>query len=114
MKEHTICINGYGDTSILEYTEIELASPAPNEVQIRHCYSGVNYADVYFRNGLYKLPMLPAILGIEGVGIIEALGEDVANLKKGQRIAYAGLPTGSYASARNLLTEKIIPLQDVI
>lgn len=114
MKEHAIFIHGYGDTSVLKYTEFELSFPAMHEVQIRHSYSGVNFADIYFCNGLYKLPAMPGILGIEGVGVIEALGEGVTTFKKNQRIAYAGLPTGSYASARNLSAEKIILLPDDI
>lgn len=70
-----IQINNYGDSSVLKYTSISLPPPASNEVQIRHHYSGVNFADIYFRKGLYKLPSLPGILGLEGVGTIEAIGE---------------------------------------
>ena len=55
----------------------------------------MNYVDIYHRTGLYALPALPAVLGVEAAGVIEALGPDVNTLYVGQRIAYAGLPTGS-------------------
>ena len=114
MKAYATYINSYGDTSVLEYSEIKLDPPKPNEVQIRQHYSGVNYADIYFRQGIYKFPALPGILGIEGMGTIEALGDEVTSFKKGQRIAYAGLPVGSYTSVRNLAVEKTILLPDAV
>jgi NADPH:quinone reductase-like Zn-dependent oxidoreductase len=66
----------------------------------------VNYVDVYHRTGLYPLPSLPAVPGVEAAGVVEALGPGVDTLRVGQRIAYAGLPVGGYASVRHLPAER--------
>ncbi len=107
-----IVISQYGDASALTAIEVSLPPPAVGEVRVRHTAIGVNYVDIYHRTGLYALPALPAVLGVEAAGVIEALGPNVDTLHVGQRIAYAGLPTGSYASARNLPAAKVIPLPD--
>jgi len=107
-----IMIGQYGDASTLHCVEAELPPPAAGEIRVRHHAIGVNYVDIYHRTGLYPLPTLPATLGVEAAGVIEALGPEVDTLRVGQRIAYAGPPAGSYASARNLPAARAIPLPD--
>lgn len=107
-------INRHGGATELMLRKVELAPPAHGEVRIRHTAIGVNFVDVYHRTGLYALPALPAVLGVEAAGIIEAVGPGVDTLLVGQRIAYAGTPVGGYASARNLPAERAIPIPDDI
>lgn len=107
-----IVIGQYGDASALSVVEAKLPPPAAGEIRVRHTAIGVNYVDIYHRTGLYPLPSLPAVLGVEAAGVVEALGSDVDTIQVGQRIAYAGLPVGSYASARNLSAASAIPLPD--
>lgn len=105
-------IRQHGDASVLVATEAVLPPPAAGEIRVRHTAIGVNYVDVYHRTGLYALPSLPAVLGVEAAGVVEALGPDITTLQVGQRIAYAGPPAGSYASARNLPAARAIALPD--
>ncbi|BEV70705.1 MULTISPECIES: quinone oxidoreductase [unclassified Paludibacterium] len=107
-----IVIGQYGDAATLTTTETVLPPPAAGEIRVRHTAIGVNYVDIYHRTGLYPLPSLPAVLGVEAAGVVEALGPDVDTVQIGQRIAYAGPPTGSYAGARNLPAARAIPLPD--
>jgi NADPH:quinone reductase-like Zn-dependent oxidoreductase len=107
-------IHAYGDRSQLKTEMVELAPPGPGEVRVRHAAIGVNFVDVYHRTGLYQLPALPATLGAEGAGVIEAIGPGVTGLEEGQRVAYAGAPVGSYASARNLPAERAVLLPDAV
>lgn len=93
----------YGDATVLNWQEIELPAPAPGEVQIAHDAIGVNFIDIYQRKGVYtaQLP-LPAGLGMEGAGVVVALGEGVSNFAIGDRIAYVGGPPNAYSTMRNL------------
>ncbi|MCP9628739.1 quinone oxidoreductase [Rhodopseudomonas palustris] len=89
-----------GGSEQLVSAEIELAPPGPDEVRIRQTAIGVNFIDIYQRQGLYHLPQ--AIPGVEGVGVITAIGDNVSSKRLGERIAYAGAPVGAYAAERNL------------
>ncbi|WP_233859471.1 quinone oxidoreductase family protein [Paraburkholderia sp. HD33-4] len=109
-----IAIEQYGDASTLRLREATLPVPAAGEVQIRHTAIGVNFVDIYHRTGLYRLPELPAVLGVEAAGVIEAIGAGVESLHPGQRVAYAGPPAGSYASVRNISADRVLPLPDDI
>lgn len=112
--EQQIRIHAYGDASVLQTEDIGLPPPAVGEIRVRHTAVGVNFVDVYHRTGLYALPAFPATLGVEGAGIVEALGADVTGLRVGQRVAYAGPPVGAYATARNLPAERAVALPDEI
>lgn len=94
--------------------EIDLAAPATGEVRLRHTAIGVNFVDIYQRTGLYAAGAFPAILGVEGAGIVEAVGDDVETFRPGDRAAYAGLPIGGYAEARNIPASRLVPVPDGI
>src|SRR3954468_1408275 len=94
-----IRINQVGGPEVMQYLDVEVGEPGPGEVRLRHKACGLNFIDVYFRTGLYPQP-LPAGLGMEGAGVVEAVGEGVAHLQLGDRVAYAGRPPGAYAEAR--------------
>jgi len=102
-----------GGAEVLEYVDVQLGEPGPGEVLVRHHAIGVNFLDIYFRNGLYPLP-LPAGVGQEGAGIIEKIGPNVTHLQVGDRVAYAGRPAGSYSQARVMPADIIVKLPDAI
>ncbi|MBV8656990.1 MAG: quinone oxidoreductase [Burkholderiales bacterium] len=89
-----------------------LTPPAPHEVRVRHHASGVNFVDIYLREGLYPLPGFPAVLGVEGAGVVEAVGSAVQNITVGDRVAYAAPPAGGYIEARNLDARWVAKLPD--
>lgn len=85
-------------------------TPGPGEILIRQTAIGVNFIDIYHRLGLYALPALPAVLGVEGAGLVAAIGPDVTALAVGDRVAYAGAPVGAYAAERLLPAARAIKL----
>src|SRR5258706_13750699 len=87
-----------GGPEVLQVDEVQVGDPAQGQVRIRHTAIGVNFVDVYQRSGLYPMQM-PAVAGNEGAGVVEAVGPGVKELKKGDRVAYTGLP-GSYCEVR--------------
>jgi NADPH2:quinone reductase len=93
-------IHKTGGPEVLTYEDIDIAPPAPDQVRVRHTVIGVNFIDTYHRNGLYTLP-LPAILGSEAAGVIDAVGGNVRTLKVGDRVAYC-MVRGAYAEAQNI------------
>jgi NADPH2:quinone reductase len=113
MIEH-VRIHAYGDASQLKTELLEVAPPPPGHVRIRHTAVGVNFVDIYHRTGLYPLPSLPSTLGVEGSGIIEAVGDGVPDALAGRRVAYAVPYAGAYAAARNLPVERILLLPNSI
>jgi NADPH2:quinone reductase len=90
-----------GGIDQLEVADVVVPDPRPDEIRIRQTAIGVNFIDIYHRSGLYPVPALPAVPGVEGAGIITAVGSGVANLKAGDRICYGGA-IGAYASERLL------------
>jgi len=109
---HAIRVHETGGPEVLKWKEIEVGEPGSGQVKIRQEAAGLNFIDVYHRTGLYKqdLPFTP---GVEGAGIVEAVGPDVANLKPGDRVAYAG-PVGGYAEERLIAAERVVKLPDGI
>lgn len=114
MNTNLIRIHAYGDASVLGWESQSLPPPATGEVQIRHTAVGLNYIDIYHRTGLYPVGEFPSGIGLEGAGVVEALGEGVTALRCGDRVAYAGGPLGAYAERRNLPAERLVMLPDEI
>ena len=102
-----------GGPDVLQLADVSVGAPGPGEVRIAHKAVGLNYIDVYHRTGLYPLP-LPHGLGMEGAGVIEAVGEGVTHLKAGDRAAYASAPPGSYCEARVMPAKNVCKLPDNI
>ena len=108
-----IRINRVGGPEVMELVDVELGPPGPGEAQVRHEAIGLNFIDVYFRTGLYP-QALPGALGMEGAGIVEAVGEGVTEVQVGDRVAYAGRPIGAYAEARNMPAAQLLVLPEKI
>ncbi len=106
-------IDQIGGPEQLRLVDVMVGDPGPGEIRIRHHAIGLNYIDVYQRTGIYALP-LPLRLGMEGAGVIEAVGEGVTHLKAGDRAAYASLPPGSYSEARVMPAWCVCRLPDAI
>jgi NADPH2:quinone reductase len=108
-----IRIDRVGGPDVMHATDVDLGDPGPGEVRVRHRACGVNFIDTYHRTGLYPLP-LPATLGMEGAGIVEAVGAGVEHVAVGDRVAYAAPRPGSYAEARVLPAMPVVRLPDGI
>ena len=108
-----IRVNTVGGPEVMEYVDVDVGAPGPGEARVRQHAIGLNYIDVYFRTGLYPQP-LPAGLGMEGAGVVEAVGEGVTEVQVGDRVAYAGRPNGSYAELRNMPASILLRLPDAI
>ena len=108
-----IRIDAYGGPDQMSLADVTVGDPGPGEIRIRHQAAGLNYIDVYQRTGLYPLP-LPLNLGMEGAGIVEAVGEGVTHLQPGDRAAYASNPPGSYSEARVMPAKNVVRLPDGI
>ena len=102
-----------GGPEQLKMADIGAGNPGPGEIRIRHRAVGLNFIDVYHRTGMYPLPM-PATLGMEGAGVVEAVGEGVTHLKAGDRAAYASHPPGSYCEVRVMPAKCVCKLPDAI
>lgn len=113
MSEKAVVIEQPGGPEQLKLVEVEVGAPGPGEIRIRHVACGLNYIDVYHRNGTYPLP-LPARLGMEGAGVVEAVGEGVTHLQVGDRAAYASQPPGAYATARVMPAKAVLKLPNDI
>ena len=103
-----IRIHQTGGPDAMRWEDVEVGAPGPGEVRIRHEAVGLNYIDVYFRTGLYPAPSLPFSPGMEGAGVVEAVGEGVDSLSVGDRVAYAAPPVGSYAEERLMPADKVV------
>ncbi|MEW8334725.1 MAG: quinone oxidoreductase [Candidatus Thiodiazotropha sp.] len=111
---HALRVHEYGGSEVLQWQQVPLDDPAPGEVRIRHTAVGLNFIDVYHRTGLYPAGDLPFTPGLEAAGIVESVGQGVADFTPGDRVAYAGGPLGAYAEARNFPAERLIRLPDGI
>ncbi len=114
MRAHAVRIHEPGGPEKLRYEEVEVGEPGPDEVRLTQTAVGLNYIDVYHRSGLYPLASLPAVIGMEGAGVVESVGDGVTELKAGDRVAYAAVPPGSYAEARLIPWHRLVKLPDAI
>lgn len=98
-----------GGPEVLRFEDVEVGDPGPGQVRIRHVAVGLNYADTYFRNGTYPVP-LPSGMGVEAAGVVVAVGEGVANVAPGDRVTYTGFVNtlGAYS------TERLVPAAPLI
>jgi NADPH2:quinone reductase len=106
-----IRIHQTGGPELMRWEEVAVGDPAPGEARVRHEAVGLNFIDVYHRTGLYPLP-LPAGLGLEGAGVVEAVGTGVTDLRPGDRVAYAGGPVGAYSQVRCLPADRLLKMPD--
>lgn len=113
MKTNAIRIHQPGGPEVMVWEEVDLAAPAAGQVLLRHTAVGLNYIDVYHRTGLYPAP-LPFTPGLEGAGVVEAVGDGVTDLKIGDRVAYANPPLGAYAEVRLMPADRLVKLPDAI
>lgn len=103
-----ISIHKTGGPDVLSWDDVDVGAPGPGEARIRHTAIGLNYIDVYMRNGLYPQPKLPAGIGLEGAGVVEAIGTGVTEVAVGDRVAYAGGPPGSYSEFRLIPAQRLM------
>jgi NADPH:quinone reductase len=108
-----IRINTVGGPEVMEYVDVDVGEPGPGEARVRQMACGLNYIDVYFRTGAYPQP-LPGGIGMEGAGVVEAVGAGVTHVKPGDRVAYAGRPTGAYAELRVMPAAVLVRLPEAI
>ncbi len=102
-----------GGPEVLRWEDVEVADPGPGEVRIRQSACGLNYIDTYHRSGLYPLP-LPATIGMEAAGVVDAVGPGVDAFKVGERVCYGAGPPGAYTQIRNIDSSRVIALPDEI
>jgi NADPH:quinone reductase len=104
-----IRMDRHGGPEVLQWIDVAADEPGPGEARIRQTAAGLNFIDIYHRSGLYPLP-LPSGLGMEGAGVVEAVGRGVKDLKQGDRVAYASNPVGAYAEVRIMPADRLVKL----
>lgn len=104
-----------GGPEVLRYEDVEVGDPGPGQVRLRHVAVGLNYADTYFRNGTYPIP-LPNNIGVEAAGVVQAVGEGVSNVAVGDRVTYTGFlnTLGAYSTERLIPADPLIKLPEAI
>jgi NADPH2:quinone reductase len=102
-----------GGPEVLKLETVEVGEPGPGEARVRHTYVAVNFIDTYFRTGVYPLA-LPNGLGSDAVGIVEAVGPDVTDVKAGDRVGYLLGPQGAYSDVRVMPAAVLIPIPDAV
>ncbi len=102
-----------GGPEVMRYEDVEIGDPSSGEIKIKNSFVGLNFIDTYHRTGLYPIP-LPNVLGLEGAGIVTAVGEGVTEFKEGDRVAYGAGPLGSYAEERIIPWHRVVKLPDTI
>jgi len=107
-------IHQNGGPEVLSWEDYDPGKPGPGEALIRHEAVGLNFIDVYHRTGLYPLPQLPHVPGLEGAGIVEQIGEGVSEVAVGDRVAYAGIPPGAYAEVRCIPAHRLVKVPESI
>ncbi|POR47965.1 NADPH2:quinone reductase [Paraburkholderia eburnea] len=112
---HAIRFHETGAPEVMRWEEVDVGAPGPGEVRLRHEAVGLNFADTYFRSGLYPVP-LPAGMGVEAAGVVEAVGAGVTNIVPGDRVTYTGFVNtlGAYSTERLIPAAPLIKLPDAI
>jgi NADPH:quinone reductase len=110
---HAIRFHRTGGPEVLVWQEVEVGKPGPGEARIRHTAVGLNFVDIYYRSGVYPVP-LPSGMGGEGAGVVQEIGPGVTDLKPGDRVAYGNAPLGAYAEERLIPADRLIKLPDAI
>jgi NADPH2:quinone reductase len=108
---HAIRIHKTGGPEVMQWDEVAVGDPGPGEARVRQTAIGLNYIDTYHRSGLYKLA-LPSGLGMEGAGVVEAVGPGVIDIKPGDRVAYSGGAPGGYSEVRVMSADRLVKLPD--
>jgi len=108
-----IRIHQTGGPEVMQFEEVEVGAPGEGQARIRHTAIGINYIDTYHRTGLYPL-QLPAGIGLEGAGVVEAVGPGVTDIQPGDRVAYAGGPVGAYSTERVIPADRLVKPPDGI
>ncbi len=103
-----------GGPEVMRWEADDPGQPAAGEALVRHEAVGLNFIDIYHRSGIYPLPALPAVLGLEGAGVVEAVGEGVSEVAAGDRVAYAGVPPGAYAEVRRIPAHRLVKLPEAV
>lgn len=106
---NAIRIHQYGGPEVMKWEAVDIGAPGPGQVKLKQHAVGLNYIDTYHRTGLYKLPAMPAVIGMEGAGEVVAVGPGVTDLKAGDRVAYAN-PMGGYAEERLIPADRVVKL----
>lgn len=107
---YAIRMHATGGPEVLRWEEVDVPAPVAGEVLLRQHAVGLNFIDIYHRRGIYALPALPAVLGMEGAGEVVAVGAEVTVVKPGDRVAYAGAPAGAYATERLIPAHRLVKL----
>ena len=113
LTSRCVRIDQHGGPEQLRIVQVDVGRPGPGEVRIRHAAVGLNFIDIYQRSGLYPLA-LPAALGMEASGVVEAVGEGVTHLHEGDRVAYASQPAGAYCDLRVMPARCVCKLPDTV
>ena len=111
---HAMRMHSTGGPEVLTWESYDPGTPGPGEVRLSHEAIGLNFIDVYQRTGLYPLPSMPAIPGLEGAGRVDTVGAGVDEFKTGDLVAYAGVPPGAYAQVRCIPAHRLVKLPAAI
>ena len=106
---HAVRIHSNGGPEVLQWEEVEVAEPKTGEAIVRQVAAGLNFIDVYFRTGLYKVPAFPSAIGNEGAGVVEAVGDGVTEVAIGDRVAYC-MSLGSYTQRRLIPAKQLVKI----
>ena len=113
MKTKAINLYEYGGPEVLRYEDVDIGEPGEGEALVRHTAVGLNFIDTYHRTGLYPMEF-PAGLGTEAAGVVEAVGPGVTEVSPGDRVAWTGVPPGTYVGHRNYPAWQLVPVPDEI
>ena len=109
-----IRIHQTGGVDVLRWEDVGVGAPGAGQARVRHTAIGLNFIDTYHRSGLYPVPGLPAVLGMEAAGVVEGVGAGVTDFRAGDRVAYAGGPIGAYSQQRLIPADRLVPLPEDI